>query len=164
MALKRLVQISCLVENLERARKIMTEEFGFSIWWGTEGMPPFDDYTINGEPAAYDNKIAFCEAFGLEWEFIEPKSGPLLAWIQEHGPGIHHLAFLQEESFQEFDAKVKRIMRKDTWLRGQSKTLGMDYSFYDLTKEVGMFFEIYNNDQPHPLGFNMDARPDPPID
>ena len=40
----------------------------------------------------------------------------------------------------------------------------MDYSYYDLTSVIGMFLEVYNENRPHPSGFNMDAQPDPPLE
>ena len=160
MSLKRFLQICCVVEDVEKTQKILTEEFGFTKWAPSGGFDkPITDYTINGKPAVLDNKSAFCDAFGIQWEFIEPQSGPLKQWITEHGPGIHHFAVISEDSYQEFHDRCERLSGKDVWLHGVAPSVGMDYSYYDLTKEIGMFLEVYNEAQPHTSGFNIDEEP-----
>lgn len=163
MALTRFLQICVIVEDVEKARKYLTEEFGFKNWAPSGGdfLSKINDYTINGQPAKLDNRAAFCRAFGLEWELIQPSSGPLKAWIDEHGPGVHHFAVLTDDSYEEFGERCKRISGKDVWLHGESPTVGMDYSYYDLTKEIGMFLEVYNEARSHDdVGFLMDSEPD----
>ena len=162
MALTRLLQICAIVEDVEKAKKILTEVYGFKNWKeGEEFGAPITDYTINGKPAVLDNKSAFCTCFGLEWELIEPHSGPLKKWLDERGPGIHHLAFVNDDSYEDFYKTAKEISGKDVWLHGESPTVGMDYSYFDLTKEVGMFIEVYNEDRPFATGFKIDTPPDP---
>ena len=165
MAIKRFLQICCIVNDVEKTKQVLRDEYGFTNWAPKEDFGgPVTDYQINGEPAVLNNKAEFCTAFGIEWEFIEPKSGPLKPWLDEHGPGVHHFAVLTDDSYEEFGAKAKRLTGKDVWLHGTAPSVGMDYSYYDLTSVIGMFLEVYNEDRPHPSGFNMDAQPDPPLE
>jgi len=162
MALTRLLQICVVVEDVEKAKRIMTDVYGFKGWKeGAEFGEPITDYTINGEPAVLDNNSRFCYCFGLEWELIEPHSGPLKKWLDEHGPGIHHLAFKSDDSYEDFYKTAKELSGKDVFLNGVSKKVGMDYSYFDLTKEIGMFVEVYNEDKAYDTGFRIDAKPDP---
>lgn len=161
MALKRFLQICCIVEDVDKAKQILRDEFGFTDWAPAGGFGPnaIQDYTINGKPATLDNKSAFCMAFGIEWEFIQPNSGPLKTWIEEHGPGVHHFAVISDDSYQEFHDRCKRLSGKEVWLHGEAPSVGMDYSYYDLTKEIGMFLEVYNEPRPHTSGFNIEEKP-----
>lgn len=162
MAINRLLQICVIVEDVEKATRILTDVYGFPEFRVSDSLNAnLQDYTINGEPAPLDNKSGFCIAFGLEWELIEPRSGPLKKWLDERGPGIHHLAVLTDESYEQFGETAKKLSGKDVWLNGVSPTFGMDYSYFDLTKEVGMFLEVYNEDREHPVGFFRDTPPDP---
>ena len=99
MAIKRFLQICCIVNDVEQTKQVLRDEYGFTNWAPKEDFGgPVTDYKINGEPAVLNNKAEFCTAFGIEWEFIEPKSGPLKPWLDEHGPGVHHFAVLTDES------------------------------------------------------------------
>ena len=158
MALKRLLQIGVIVEDADKTKQILTEKFGFTDWAPDEGLGgKLTDYAVNGVPAKLDNNVKFCTAFGLEWEFIEPKSGPLKTWLEEHGPGIHHIAVIDDRSYGEFRDLCKELSGKDVFLNGTAPSIGMDYSYYDLSKEIGMFVEVYNEERVHTSGFNIDA-------
>lgn len=162
MTVNRLLQICCIVDDVDKACKILTETYGFPKFDITDCLESnMKDYTINGEPAPLDNKAGFCVAFGLEWELIEPRSGPLKKWLDERGPGIHHLAVLTDETYEGFAKTAKELSGKDVWLNGKAASVGMDYSYFDLTKEIGMFLEVYNEDRDHPVGFFRDTPPDP---
>lgn len=148
----RLLQLGIVVEDADLAYKTFTELFGFEIEKAPapEGrnMREFiKDMTINGEPSQYISRGIMFKAFNLEWEIMQPISGgPLADWLKEHGPGIHHLAFLYEEGGEKFIERYQEFTGRGIWLRGEAPSVGMDYSYLDLTKEVGFFVEAYRED------------------
>ena len=78
---------------------------------------------------------------------MQPISGsPLSDWLREHGPGIHHIAFLYEEGGEKFIERYKEFTGREIWMNGTADSVGMDYSYLDLTKEIGFFVEAYRED------------------
>lgn len=148
----RLLQLGIVVEDVDLAYKTFTELLGFEIERkpAPEGhnMREFiKDMTINGEPSQYISRGIGFKAFNLEWEIMQPISGsPLADWLKEHGPGIHHLAFLYEESGERFIERYHEFTGRDVWMNGKAPSVGMDYSYLDLTPEVGFFVEAYKED------------------
>jgi len=51
--------------------------------------------TYGGEPAAFSLKVCFAESANVIWELMQPLGGPNIVedFLEEHGEGIHHVAF-----------------------------------------------------------------------
>lgn len=51
--------------------------------------------TYHGESADYAIKVCFAEAANVTWEIMQPLRGPTIfqEYLDEHGEGIHHVAF-----------------------------------------------------------------------
>lgn len=146
---KKFVQVGILVNDVDQAIENFEKKFGIGPWRIEELDPAmFPDMTMNGQPAALRNKCAFCEAYGMEWELIQPLSeGPYKEWLDKHGPGIQHLSFLPRESFDDTLDYVKKTTGKDLWLRGQCPSIGMDFAYLDLKDELGFLLEVHNEDR-----------------
>jgi len=165
MAATRFLQIAVVVKDVDLAYKTFTELFGFEI----ENKPTpvtkmgeaLPDMTINGKPCEYVARNLFFKAFNLEWEMMQPISGsPLADWLETHGPGIHHLAFLYEEGGERFIERYQEFTGKDVWMNGTAPSVGMDYNYLDLTDEIGFFVEAYREDltPKRGLGINIDYK------
>ena len=66
MAIKRFLQVCCIVNDVEKTKQVLRDEYGFTNWAPKEDFGgPVTDYTINGQPAELNNKAEFCTAFGM---------------------------------------------------------------------------------------------------
>ena len=149
----RLLQIAIVVEDVDKAYKTFTELLGFEI----ENEPQKEavnmrdfikDYEVNGEPSQYFVKQLSFKAFNLEWEIMQPVSGsPMADWLKEHGPGIHHLAFMYEEGGESFMERFQKFTgNRGVWMNGTAKSIGMDYNYLNLFPEIGFMVEAYRED------------------
>ena len=98
-----LLQIGIIVRDRDKA-VAGWEKLGFKMRevGGMSGeQPPFDDLTIDGKRRAeLVSKTAFFNCYGMEIELIEPVADtPYKKWLDEHGPGIHHIAVITEDSY-----------------------------------------------------------------
>ena len=144
--LKRLIQIGIVVRDLDKAIKNY-EAFGIGPWRIDKmDKESFPNMTLNGEPSTMELRCAFCNCYGMEFELIQPlNDSPQMRWLEEHGPGIQHLSFRPSGSFEEFEAQAKTLNGgKPEFMRGTDTSVGMDFSYVDLTEEMGIIIEMHN--------------------
>jgi methylmalonyl-CoA/ethylmalonyl-CoA epimerase len=146
---KKLLQIGIIVDDVDKCVKNYEEHFGMGPWRITYmDKEHFPKLMADGKPTDMANKCAFCDAYGIELELIEPLApSAYKTWLDEHGPGIHHIAVITKDSFGEVMDKCRELTGKDAWLHGQEPDIGMDFAYLDLTKQLGIFVEIYNEDR-----------------
>ena len=148
---KKIFQIGIIVEDVDASVKHFEDDFGMGPWevrdFSNE-VDPFKEMTINGEKVMIKNRMAFMKAYGMEIELIQPISDSAYKrWLDEHGPGIHHIAVLTNDPYEEVIKKAEELSGKKAWLHGECKPIGMDFTYLDLTKELGLFVEVYNEDK-----------------
>lgn len=145
----KLLQIGIIVDDVEATVKHYEEDFGIGPWKfggvSTENMPGLH---IDGKPGTLTMKAAFCHCFGMEIELIEPVSDSAYAkWLKEHGPGIHHIAVITKDPFKDVIEKHKQLTGKDPWIWAKDTNApegqNLEFAYLDLTKELGMFVEVY---------------------
>ena len=121
---KALMQIGIIVKNLEEAVK-QYETMGIGPWEISamnNTIPPFDDLKFDEKELETKGdiiKTAMITCFGLELELIEPVA-PETAyykWLEEHGPGIHHVAFDVRDDYETF-LKNSEEMTGNSWHHG----------------------------------------------
>ena len=63
-------------------------------------QPPTEDLTIDGKrETGIVSKLAFLRAYGMEFELIQPiGDSAFKTWLEEHGPGIHHIAAVTDDN------------------------------------------------------------------
>ena len=110
---KRLMQIGIIVRNVDEA-VANYEAIGIGPWEIStmdNSFPPFDDLKIDGQKPAEMGpiiKTAMITIYGLELELIEPIADTnYKKWLEEHGPGIHHVAFDTETPYEQLLAGWK---------------------------------------------------------
>ena len=151
--LKGLMQIGIIVQNVDEAVKNY-EAMGVGPWDVSvmdTSQPPFDDLTFNGEKAGNGPiiKVAMFNGFGTEFELIEPIADSVYkTWLEEHGPGIHHLAFDMDGDYTNILAEHQLETGKAPWVRGQGIGGLMDYAYLDMRDETGLIVECYKSLQP----------------
>ena len=144
--LDKVFQIGILVKDLDAAKKNYEEILGIGPW-GEPGVISGKNMElyVNGE-RYYDDffKVSMLHRYGFEIEMIEPIGpSPLKDWVDKHGSGLHHIDFHPANGeYEELLDKCKELTGKDTWLRGTGFGGRMDFSYIDMTEELGMYVEV----------------------
>ena len=166
LELKRFMQVGILVEDIHAAVKNW-ESMGVGPWDITEmrnDQPPFDDMTFDGhqiEPKGIVMYTAMCTCYGFEIELIQPVADTQFKrWLDEHGPGIHHLAFDTATPYAQLLADTKEKTGKEPWVRGKGIGGMMDFSYLDLRKEMGIIMECYGRKVPGKPALPYDTNGD----
>lgn len=145
--LTKMLQLAIVVRNVDESIKIYEEKFGIGPWnigLLSNRHPPFEDMIVNGSTEPFAIKCAMASCYGMEIELIEPISdGIFKDWLEEHGPGVHHVAFHTRDGYEKVLADAKAMNGKEPWIRGQAAKVGMDFSYIDYREELGMLVEVY---------------------
>lgn len=161
-AFKKLMQIGIIVRNVDASVQCFEEKLGMGPWEVSPMCNEGDraDLTINGVP--FDgtvSKMAFLRAYGIELELIEPIGDtPYKKWLEEHGPGIHHIAVVTEEGYDTILENYREQKGKEPWIRGQAMNNRMDFSYLDLREELGLIVECYRNIAPGRPSIDYDPQ------
>lgn len=145
---KKFLQIGILVNDLEGTIKNF-ESYGVGPWRrGEFDSNVFTDFEMNGEKKPLAMIMGFCNIYGFEIELIQPLCDcPYQDWLNEHGPGMHHLAIITRDSFDKVLEEHKIMTGRDPWMHCKEKNVGMDFAYLDLHKELGFFLELYNEEK-----------------
>lgn len=100
--------------------------------------------TYRGEPADYVLKVCFAEADDVVWEIMQPVTGPtiLQEFLDEHGEGIHHVAFdcrgiPWADRLAAFQSRGFAMTQSGRFGGGNS------FAFFDTESATGTTFESY---------------------
>ena len=159
----KLLQIGILVRDLDAAVRHYEEELGIGPWeisYLTGDAPPMEDLAIDGVPRPEKVcKQAFVHIFGIELELIEPIAPSQYSrWLEEHGPGIHHIGVTMAEDYDEALRKYRERKGAEPWVRGTGLGGLMDFSYLDYREELGLIVECYRNIAPDRRGIPFDYQ------
>ena len=156
-----LLQIGIIVRDRDKAVENW-KKLGFEMREPDSCMsgeyPPLTDLTIDGENRQeLISKTAFFNCYGMEFELIEPVADtPYKRWLDEHGPGIHHIAVITEDGYDDVLKNYKDAKGTEPWIRGVGMNGLMDFSYLDLREELGIIAECYRNIQPGRRGIKYE--------
>lgn len=147
---KQLLQIGIIVRDVNKAVRYYEEVLGMGPWevsYMRGDQPPTEDLTIDGKrETGIVSKLAFLRAYGMEFELIQLiGDSAFKTWLEEHGPGIHHIAAVTDTPYEQLLECYREKTGKAPWIRGQGIGGLMDYSFLDLREETGLIVECYKN-------------------
>jgi len=143
-----LTQVGFIVKDIEVSKR------KFAAFFGIEPPNHFDGgefevtgTTVNGEPAPYANCwMAFFNAGpNVQIELIQP-NGIKSTWqdyLDEHGEGIHHIAF----NVKEMDSKIQacEAMGMTCVQRGKYGNAAGEYAYMDATQDMKCIIELLEN-------------------
>jgi len=143
MGTMRLAQVGFIVRDVEKTKVKMAEFLGMPV-------PPTCDggefavtgTTVNGRPAPDANcKMAFFDLENIQLELIEP-NGAKSTWqdfLDEHGEGIHHVAF----GVKNTDEKVRACEEAGfpCTQRGKYGDGNGEYAYMDAVGSLKCFIE-----------------------
>ena len=100
--------------------------------------------TYRGQPSPFVLKVCFAQVGGMIWELMEPVSGATIFadFLEQHGEGIHHLAFdcnniLFEERLAEFERRGFPLVQSGSWM-GRNH-----FAFFETEHATTTCFETY---------------------
>ena len=148
----RLAQIGYIVRDIEKTRK------EFARFFGVEEPPIVSsgEFSVTrteyrGEPAPEAScRMCFFYYGDLQMELIEPNEAPS-AWrdfLEQHGEGIHHLAFNvrgMQENIDRCEEWGMKLSQRGEYRRGDGR-----YAFLDATDSLKMFVELLERDENSP--------------
>jgi hypothetical protein len=118
----------------------------------TFGPQTVSDLTYRGKPASYSMKLGLAWSGTMNWEIVQPLSGPNIyqEFLDAHGEGIHHVAFRCDglpyaEQIRSFEARGYKMIQSGVW---QGKVA---YHYFETEGDTTTTFEIFER----PDGFEL---------
>ena len=93
--IKQVLQIGVVVKDIQKAMERYWNIFGIGPWHIYTFQPPFvTNTTLRGKPALYSMKLALAQVENIQWELIQPLTGPSIfkEFLEQKGGGVHHVA------------------------------------------------------------------------
>ena len=142
---KKITQVGIIVEDIEKAADAWSSFLGMeepprmSIAEGHESKPTM----FKGNPSNAKAKLAFFKLDNLTIELIEPLEGPSTwrEFLEEKGPGIHHIAFNVEDmahSVHVFGEAGIQEVQHGGWGTGE-------YAYMDGSGSLELIIELLEN-------------------
>jgi catechol 2,3-dioxygenase-like lactoylglutathione lyase family enzyme len=142
---KKMTQVGIIVEDIEKAAEAWSSFLGMeepprmSIAEGHESKPTM----FNGNPSDAKAKLAFFKLDNITIELIEPLEGPSTwrEFLEEKGPGIHHIAFNVEDmahSVHLFEEAGIQEVQHGGWGTGE-------YAYMDGSGSLELIIELLEN-------------------
>ena len=140
----RVTQLGIVVEDIHAAVEIYEKNFGITPWEISEHAEFFKDKIVNGQ-IGIDFASAIYRCDGYELELISPIGSSVYKdWLEEHGPGLHHVKFETEESYQDVLSMAKEISGRDPYIEMKFPDGTPIVAYADMQKETGLLVEISN--------------------
>lgn len=144
MSLKmgKILHLGIAVEDLEKAVEIYENELGIGPWTIENASPFFDDKLVN-DGVGLNIRTAMFKGDGYEIELCAPTgSGVFQDWINEKGPGLHHVKFESAASYEEIVETAERVSGRKPYLDVRWPDGKPLVAYADLLKETGLLLEI----------------------
>lgn len=141
-----ITQIGVLVHDIEKVSQAYADFFGID-------KPPIvitdtadkAQTQFNGEPSEARAKLAFFNMGSLQLELIEPDEHPSTwrNYLNEHGEGPHHIAFVIEGMKE----KVAVLESKGFPLEQKGEYTGGRYAYMNTIPQLKVLVELLENDK-----------------
>ena len=144
---KKMTQVGIIVEDIDKAAEAwsnflgLDEVPGINIAAGHESRPT----AFKGNPSNAKAKLCFFQLDNVTIELIEPVEGNSTwqEFLDEHGPGIHHIAFNvdnMEQSVRLFSEAGIHEIQHGGWGTGE-------YAYMDASGSLELIIELLENYQ-----------------
>jgi len=142
----RLCQVGVVVRDLDKAIKNYSKLLGMEPTRIIENSPtaPGKKY-YKGQESNFFQRVALYDMDGVEFEILQPygEASALSDYLEEHGEGIHHVAFDTvdfvgtEKLFE--DNGAKKIQTGPT-----SRHPALQWGFFETNEQLGTMIELVN--------------------
>lgn len=134
-------QIGVVVADLDAAATGMRAAFGIEPRLRTTAR--YRGARYRGSSLDTEVDALFYDLFGIEIEFLAPRGGPDIwqEFLDEHGPGLHHIRFAVDDH----DAVVAAMAAAGMPVHQEGDSVrggGVRYAYFDARPTLGFFLEI----------------------
>jgi 4-hydroxyphenylpyruvate dioxygenase-like putative hemolysin len=134
-------QIGVIVKDMDEAVAFY-ESLGIGPFESPKGPAPIVDRQVYGKPAPdVKNRISTTQMGAVQLELVQPISGKSVQaeFLEKHGEGVNHLAFLVDD----LDREVAKLVEKGFTVISSGRTLGGGaFAYLDTDKIGGIVFEL----------------------
>jgi methylmalonyl-CoA/ethylmalonyl-CoA epimerase len=148
--IKRVLQIGVVVRDLQKAMERYWNIFGIGPWDIYTFQPPaVTNTTVRGKPAQFTMRLALTQVGNIQWELIQPLSGPSVyqEFLDQKGEGLHHVAC----DVEDFDQTVAALKKHGIGILTGGDTPVDSFAYMDTEEVLGTPLEIYKR----PANFKM---------
>ena len=134
-------QIGVIVRDMDQAMAYY-ESLGIGPFVAPKGTAPILDRQVYGKPAPdVKNRISTVQMGAVELELVQPVSGNSVQreFLEKHGEGVNHLAFLVDD----LEREVVKLAEKGFRVISSGRLAdGLVYAYLDTDKVGGIVFEL----------------------
>jgi catechol 2,3-dioxygenase-like lactoylglutathione lyase family enzyme len=144
LSLPAISQIGIVVRDMQKAVEYYQGVFGLGPWTVYDSTP--DKYWFKGKPSHMKLRQGKAMLGGIELELVQPLEGesPFHEFLQEHGEGLHHLAFNTEDydgMVRQFEAAGFRpLLQAEAYVETYKGTVKACH--FDTRAVAGVIFEV----------------------
>lgn len=144
---KEVTQIGIIVKDIEKTMEAYSQFLGLEKpnWIITDIVEKANTLFM-GQPTRARAKLAFFKVGqSLEIELIEPDNEPSTwrEFLDEHGEGVHHIAFVVDgmaDKIINLDKNNMKLVQKGDYEGGR-------YAYVDTIKDLKVILELLENDK-----------------
>lgn len=143
---RTITQIGILVHDIEATSEAYADFFGVEKpQWFLTDTPDVAQTEYLGEKSEARAKLAFFDMGSLQLELIEPDDHPSTwrNYLDEHGEGPHHIAFVIEGMKE----KIALMEAKGMALQQKGEYTGGRYAYMDSFPQLKVLIELLENDK-----------------
>lgn len=140
-----ITQIGILVHDIEKTSQAYADFFGIDKpEWSLTDTADVAQTEYRKQPTQARAKLAFFDMGSLQLELIEPDHNPSTwrEYLDEHGEGPHHIAFV----IKGMKEKVAMMERNQMPLLQKGEYTGGRYAYMDTFKDLKIILELLEND------------------
>jgi methylmalonyl-CoA/ethylmalonyl-CoA epimerase len=140
-----ITQIGILVHDIEKTSQAYADFFGIDKpEWSLTDTADVAQTEYRKQPTQARAKLAFFDMGSLQLELIEPDHNPSTwrEYLDEHGEGPHHIAFV----IKGMKEKVAIMERNQMPLLQKGEYTGGRYAYMDTFKDLKIILELLEND------------------
>ena len=140
-----IAQIGILVHDIEKTSQAYADFFGVeNPGWNLTDTVDKAETEYNGNSTEARAKLAFFDMGSLQLELIEPDQHPSTwrEYLDEHGEGPHHIAFI----IKGMKEKITLMERNQMPLMQKGEYTGGRYAYMDTFKDLKIVLELLEND------------------
>ncbi len=135
------VQIAILVNDIETSLENWCKLFGVKNYgYQTTAAPEVTEIKFRGQSTPAKAKLGFVKLGQVTLEIIEPDQNPSVwrEYLDEHGEGFHHVAFMVEN----MDEAIATFTSEQMPLIQSGKYVGGEYAYMDTADKLNMVIEL----------------------
>lgn len=137
-------QVAYVVRDLEPALALFAQKLGIADWVGWDYHADYlPNRLYDGKLADY-RSLAAVPLYGPSLEVIQPIDGPSVftTYLEERGPGLHHLGYFVPSMQEVRDWYAARGIKEIMSGSGQGVDGDGEFTYFDTYDEFGSYLEF----------------------